>query len=199
MSFQRVLILAPHTDDAELGCGGTIARLAEEGVELHVAAFSTAEESLPHGLPPDTLRREFIEAMPILGVPEENLSVYQFPVRKLSYHRQEVLEELIRLRATVRPDAVFIPSGNDLHQDHQVVHAEGLRAFKDMTVLGYELPWNHISFSGQAFFRLEPRHLEKKWAALQWHAGEVSIGGGVRSAPDPVLDRLVEQSAPWTR
>ena len=175
MAFDRVLVLAPHTDDAELGCGGTIARLVEEGSEVHVAAFSTAEESLPPGMPTDTLRNEFLHAMPILGVPMENLYVYGFPVRKLSYHRQEVLEELVNLRNKIHPDLVLLPSGNDLHQDHQVVHAEGLRAFKDLSVLGFELPWNHISFSAQAFFRLEVRHIEKKWEALTYYQSQIDI------------------------
>ena len=38
----RVLVLAPHTDDGELGCGGTISRMVEEGREVYYAAFSTA-------------------------------------------------------------------------------------------------------------------------------------------------------------
>lgn len=51
----RLLVLAPHTDDAELGCGATIARALEEGLTVHVAAFSIAEDSLPPDLPRDTL------------------------------------------------------------------------------------------------------------------------------------------------
>jgi len=175
MEFGSVLVLAPHTDDAELGCGGTLARLVEEGARVHVAAFSTAEESLPEGVPKDTLRNEFLEALPMLGVPAENLHVYDFPVRRLSYFRQEVLEELVRMRRALQPEAVLLPSGHDLHQDHQVVHAEGLRAFKDLSVLGYELPWNHVEFSAQAFFRLERRHLDLKWHALKCYRSQMDL------------------------
>jgi LmbE family N-acetylglucosaminyl deacetylase len=171
--FKNVLVLAPHTDDAELGCGGTIARLVGEGVRVHVAAFSTAEESLPAGWPKDTLKKEFLEAIPKLGVPSENLHVYDFPVRKLSYSRQEVLEELVQLRRALQPDTVFIPSCNDLHQDHQVVHAEGMRAFKDISVMGYELPWNHVAFSAQAFIRLDKSHLDLKWLALNCYKSQL--------------------------
>ena len=46
---EEFMILAPHTDDAELGCGGAIARLLEGGTRVHIAVFSTAEESLPKG------------------------------------------------------------------------------------------------------------------------------------------------------
>lgn len=50
MKSKKVLVLAPHTDDAELGCGASIARFIEEGSDILVAAFSSAEESLPVGV-----------------------------------------------------------------------------------------------------------------------------------------------------
>jgi LmbE family N-acetylglucosaminyl deacetylase len=173
--FRRLLVLAPHTDDAELGCGGTIARMLEEGVQVTVAAFSSAQESLPADMQPDTLKLEFLSAMKTLGVPDANAIVFDYPVRKLSYHRQEVLEDLVALRRRVQPDAVFLPAGTDLHQDHQVLFNEGLRAFKELTVLGYELPWNHIDFSAQAFFHLERRHVDAKLATLQAYASQIRL------------------------
>ncbi len=176
MNFERLLVLAPHTDDAELGSGATIARFLESGMEIYVAAFATAKDSLPPGSNPFRLRDEFLEAMNVLGVPKGNLIVYDYPVRRLSYHRQEVLEELVRLRRDIKPEAVFLPSGNDFHQDHQVLHAEGLRAFKDITVLGYDLPWNQVTFSAQAYVTLERRHLEVKWEALKAYKSQFKLG-----------------------
>jgi N-acetylglucosamine malate deacetylase 1 len=175
LAFRSALVLAPHTDDAELGCGGTIARLLEDGIRVSVAAFSTAEESLPPGSAANRLESEFYEAMHRLGLPSENLFVYHYQVRRLSYSRQDVLEEMVMLGKTVRPDAIFLPSGNDLHQDHQAVHLEGLRAFKHLTVLGYELPWNHISFSAQAFVKLEQRHVDMKWEALKAYSSQLEL------------------------
>lgn len=172
---KRVLILSPHTDDAELGCGGTIARLIEENIEVYVAVFSTVEDSVPKTLPPDTLEKEFLMSMPKLGVPNENLTIYHYPVRRLNYHRQEVLENIVSLRREIQPDLVLLPSGHDVHQDHQVVHIEGLRAFKDISVLGYELPWNHISFDAQAFVTLNESHLAKKWEALQSYESQLAM------------------------
>lgn len=175
-SVEKVLILAPHTDDAELGCGGAIAKFLENDTEVHVAAFSTARASLPPGSDPDLLRKEFTEAMKLLNVPEDNLYIYDYEVRKLNYHRQEVLEELVKLRRELDPDMVLLPSGSDLHQDHQVVHNEGLRAFKDITVWGYELPWNHITFPAQAFITLNQKHLDSKWTALQAYRSQLKKG-----------------------
>jgi len=164
--MEKILVLAPHTDDAELGCGGTMARFHAEGKEIYVAAFSTARASLPEGANPDMLRNEFLAAMEILGIPPEKLFVYDYKVRMLSYHRQEVLEEMIKLRNLIQPDLVLLPSGSDLHQDHEVVYNEGLRAFKQTSIWGYELPWNHVSFSTQAFVKLSQVHLDMKWKMM---------------------------------
>src|SRR5918912_3852304 len=164
--WERVLVLAPHTDDGEFGCGGTMARLVDAGAEVRYVAFSIATKSLPDGFAPDTLAREVREATAELGIPEAQLTVHDFEVRTFPEHRQEILELLIALWEDWRPDAVLQPSVHDIHQDHQVVAAEGLRAFKRTTILGYEIPWNNFDFSYQAYFALERRHVERKIAAL---------------------------------
>jgi LmbE family N-acetylglucosaminyl deacetylase len=175
-TMRRVLVLAPHTDDAELGCGGTIARLLTDGAEVFVAAFSTAEESLPSGAEPNRLRNEFLAAMQTLGIPHDNALVFGYPVRRLSYYRQELLEELVKLRKQIDPNMVFLPSSNDLHQDHQVLNAEGLRCFKDMSIWGYELPWNNIGFPAQAFVTLKRCEVQAKWEALQTYKSQFELG-----------------------
>lgn len=175
MKSKTVLVLAPHTDDAELGCGASIARFVEEGSDVFIAAFSSAEESLPLGAPKDLLKQEFYKAIPLLGVKKENTAVYDYQVRRLSYFRQEVLEEMVKLKKQIQPHMVLLPSGQDVHQDHQVIHMEGLRAFKDNTILGYELPWNHVTFSTQAFIVVEEHHLNKKYLALNEYRSQMEL------------------------
>jgi len=169
---RRVLVLAPHTDDGEFGCGGTMARLVEDGADVRYVAFSIATRSLPEGFAPDTLAREVREATAELGIPEANLTVHDFDVRTFPEHRQEILELLIALWNEWEPDLVFQPSLHDIHQDHQTVAAEGLRAFKRTTILGYEIPWNNFDFAYTAYFALESRHLERKVAALARYASQ---------------------------
>jgi N-acetylglucosamine malate deacetylase 1 len=157
----RALVLGAHADD-EFGCAGTIARMIESGAEVHYACFSSCEESVPEGWPPDVLRREVRDAIKVLGIAEENFHLFDFRVRHFPTHRQELLEELVKLRKEIDPQLVFLPAMSDMHQDHGVVAREGLRAFKHATVLGYELPMNTISFQHVCFIRLEERHMQVK-------------------------------------
>ncbi len=164
--FSNVLVLAPHTDDGEFGCGGTMARLLEKGVKVTYVAFSWAAKSVPPEFPRDILKHEVREATGVLGIPECDLRVYDFEVRTFPTVRQEILEEMIVLQQELRPDCVFMPALVDLHQDHKTIAEEGLRAFKRTTCLAYEIPWNNLNFSHQAYVRLEERHVEKKVQAL---------------------------------
>ena len=134
-NFKNVLVLAPHTDDGELGCGGTISKLIEDGVCVTYVAFSIAEESVPPNFPCDILSKEVKEATRILGILPQNLIILNYKVRKFNYVRQEILEDLVKLRNTNTYDLVFIPSLNDLHQDHSTIAEEGLRAFKHASIL----------------------------------------------------------------
>lgn len=165
--LNKILVLAPHTDDGELGAGGSIHRFISEGKEVYYVAFSTAEESVPEGFPTDVLSKEVRKATASLGIPEENLMIHGFTVRKLNYVRQEILEILVKLKKEISPDLVLMPSLNDIHQDHTTVAQEGLRAFKDTSILGYELLWNNLSFDTTCFVKLREENIEAKFNALQ--------------------------------
>lgn len=171
-NFDKILILGPHTDDGEFGCGGTIARFIEEGQDVYYATFSCAEESVPNGLPKDILEKEVKASSDVLGIKPENLLIYRYPVRKFAQYRQEILEDLVKLKNNIHPDLVLMPSQNDLHQDHYTVAVEGLRAFKFNSILAYEMPWNNINFRTVSFVYLEERHIEKKLESVKCYRSQ---------------------------
>lgn len=172
VKHKSILVLAPHTDDGELGAGGTIAKLLEQGNEVTYVAFSTAEQSVPEGFPKDILKTEVKEATAQLGIKPENLIVFNYEVRKLNYARQEILESLIQLRKKKHYDIILMPSLKDIHQDHTTIAQEGLRAFKNYTILGYELIWNNLSFDTTCFVKLEKHHVQKKADALKCYCSQ---------------------------
>ncbi len=172
MNFKRTLVLAPHTDDGEFGCGGTISRLSESGSEIFYVAFSACRQSVLKEFPEDILITEVKAATEELGIPSSNLILYDYEVRTFSSRRQEILEEIIKLKNDIKPDLVFIPSVNDIHQDHFIISNEGVRAFKLSTLLSYELPWNNFSFTTSCFFTLSQANIESKLRALKCYKSQ---------------------------
>ncbi len=165
--LKTALLLAPHPDDGEFGCGATLRRLTEAGVKVWYAAFSPCIESLPAGSASDRLWVELKRALSHLGISQENILTYDFSVRYFPRDRQEILETLTRLKKEIQPDLVLMPNSQDLHQDHQVLYQEGLRAFKHSCLLGYELPWNNLNFRSDFHMRVESGHLDAKVKAVQ--------------------------------
>lgn len=170
--FERVLILAPHTDDGEFGCGGSVAKFIKDNKEVYYAAFSLAEESVPPPYPENILETEVKKATKKLGINQKNLLLYRYQVRHFAYHRQEILEDLVQLNKNLKPDLVFMPCLNDLHQDHSTIAMEGLRAFKKTSILGYEIPWNNMNFATQCFIALDENDLQTKLKALNCYESQ---------------------------
>jgi LmbE family N-acetylglucosaminyl deacetylase len=167
-----ILILAPHTDDGEFGCGGTIARYVSQGARAIYAAFSAAEQSvLPH-LPRFILRTDVRQATSALGVADEDCIVFDFEVRRFPELRQQILDCMINLGKKYQPDIVFLPSVNDTHQDHQTIAQEGFRAFKRTTMLGYEVPWNNLEFRTSCFIDISEDNLATKIRAVSMYQSQ---------------------------
>lgn len=164
---KTILILAPHTDDGELGCGGSIAKFVKEGNDVYYVAFSLCKTSLPSHLPENTLEVEVKAATKILGIKSDNLILFDFQVRKFKELRQEILEQMVLLRTKLQPDLVFLPCSSDIHQDHQAIFEEGVRAFKQTSILGYEMPWNNLSIETSSFIILNEEDINQKIDALE--------------------------------
>ncbi len=168
--FTRILILAPHTDDGELGCGGSIAKFIEEGKEVYYVALSACENAIPQDFPKDSLKKECIQATKSLGIPKKNVFILDFENKNFPNQRKEIFEKLEELKKEIVPEITFTPSTEDLHQDHQTTTQEAMRAFRrGSTLLAYEEPWNNIVVRTTFFIPLEERHIEKKNEALKYY------------------------------
>lgn len=170
--FKKVIVLAPHTDDGEFGCGACLARLRKVGAEVHYIAFSTADESVTEGFPSDVLNHEVKKATDVLGIDPQRLHILNFPVRRFNEHRQDILEYMVKMSRSLKPDLVFMPSLNDIHQDHAVISQEAVRAFKNTTILGYEILWNNLKRSNQCYVSISPDDLKEKIAAISCYESQ---------------------------
>ncbi|MBL4716757.1 MAG: LmbE family protein [Bacteroidetes bacterium] len=164
--LKKVIALAPHPDDVEFGCGGTVKKLIESGSEVWYVAFSPCNKSLQSEFDENKLFEELKMSITHLGITEERLITYDYPVREFPVNRQLILENLVALNKQIAPDLVFLPNSKDVHQDHQTIHCEGVRAFKNTRMVGYEMPWNSFTFTNNMHCILEDVHLEAKVKAL---------------------------------
>ena len=165
--MMNILILAPHPDDGEFGCGASIKKWSDEGATISYIAFSPCYKSIPENFDKDILFKELKNACVHLGIKQENIFTLNFPVREFPKYRQEILEELIRIRRKMdKIDLVVLPNSTDIHQDHQVINEEGIRAFKHSSILGYELVWNNLTFTSNYHVKLTKKDLDAKCKAI---------------------------------
>jgi LmbE family N-acetylglucosaminyl deacetylase len=158
----QTLVLCAHPDD-EIGCGALISKLIESDASVHYTYFSDcAESTRALGFAPQTLIEECHDSCRELGIKQENITGFNFPVRHFPQHRQDILEVLVRLREKINPALVLVASRDDIHQDHSTLTHEAVRAFKHSTIIGYEFPWNHMHSHLDMLVRVERRHIDAK-------------------------------------
>ena len=156
----RVLAISAHIDDVELGAGATLHRLARDN-QVHYVGLS-----LPPLVGRDVFMAEFQKSAAHLGLGADRITLRDFDPRNLFDSRTEILQLFYDLNQKLQPDLVLIPNSQDIHQSHEVVHAEARRAFKYKTLLGYELPWNNFAFSMDVFVTVDEEDVQAKLAAI---------------------------------
>lgn len=159
-----VLAISPHADDIELGAGGTIHRWTSNGARVFLFIFSTLKNKV-HRMP------EIIEAAKCIGIDREDLTVLDYPNRRFPEFRQDILQNMIDL-SPLEPDVVLVPTTTDHHQDHEVIVAEAVRAYKNTTILGYEALWNMTQANLPVTIKLDKIDLEAKHDAVAAHVSE---------------------------
>ena len=128
---KRVVFLGAHPDDIELGCGALLARIAP-ATEVRCVTFSDNQKN-----PLLTnLIEEHYASMAVLGVPREKVTLLDFETRRFPDARQEILEAMLKIQREFEPDIVFVHTKADVHQDHNTMTAEALRAFRGRTEIG---------------------------------------------------------------
>lgn len=173
MRFDRVLVLAPHTDDGEIGAGGFIHKLIQQGSAVFYQAFSICEESVPDGFDRCILKDEIYSATSKLGIDSDWLNVSNYPVRRLHEYRQEILDDLVSWSRNIQPDLVLTPASTDIHQDHKTIYEESVRAFKFTNLLGYEIAWNHLEVKQQLHVVLSEENLQTKINAVNEYKSQL--------------------------
>jgi LmbE family N-acetylglucosaminyl deacetylase len=143
LPWRRVAVVAPHPDDEILGCGGTIARLAAEGAEVHVVIVTRGQPPQFDEALVEQVRREAACAHELIGVSQTHY--LDFPAAGLDrVPAAELNGALSKTLSAIDPDALFVPFIGDIHLDHQIVfnaalvHARPRSRNYPVCVLAYE-------------------------------------------------------------
>ena len=158
---KRVLFLGAHPDDIELGCGALLHHIAKHTDVLCVTLSDNQKN-------PDlqNVKNEHHESMAVLGVPEEKIILGPFTTRVFHDSRQEILEYFLKLRREFHPDLIFVHSKQDVHQDHLTMTDEALRAFRGITVLGFDVVRSSYGFFPHFLVEVTEEDVQKKIEAL---------------------------------
>ncbi len=158
---QRVLFLGAHPDDIELGCGALIHHIAQTSDLLCVTLSDNQKNPRLKNLV-----QEHYRAMAILGVPPEKIVLGPFTTRLFHEARQEILEYFLQLRNEFKPEVIFVHSRQDVHQDHNAMTEEALRAFRGITVLGFDVVRSSYGFFPHFLVEVDEADVQAKIESL---------------------------------
>lgn len=129
-----VLCLGAHSDDIEIGCGGTILSLlnAMPSAQIHWVVFSSNR----------VRRAEAMRSAKLFlkNAKKAKISVHNFRDGFFPYQGARIKTQFERLKKAIQPDLVFTHYRRDLHQDHRLLNELTWNTFRNHLILEYEIP-----------------------------------------------------------
>ena len=154
----KILCLGAHCDDIEIGCGGTLLRLVQEGLaEVTWVVFSSDEKRAAEA-------RAGAEHF-LAGAGRRNVVIHAFKDGYLPQAWGEVKQAMERIKKEFSPDLVLTHCRNDLHQDHRIVSELTWNTFRDHLILEYEIPKYDGDLGNPNFFVCMDEDMAKRKAA----------------------------------
>jgi len=161
-----VLCLGAHSDDIEIGAGGTLLTLIGQDRKLSIdwCVFSACgkREDEAHNS-----ARSFLA-----DVPASNIHLGRFKDSDFPSQREAIKEWLLEIRANTKPEIVFTHTRLDAHQDHREINQLTWNLFRDSLILEYEIPkWDGDLGAPNAYVALSEGALARKIELLDMHFG----------------------------
>lgn len=160
----KILCLGAHSDDIEIGCGGTLLRLIKEydNLDIHWIVFCSNEIRAQEAA---SSANSYLE-----NVKHKQIIINKYRDGFLPYLGSEVKDYFEHMIKKISPDIIFTHQRNDLHQDHRLVSDLTWNTFRDHLILEYEIP----KFDGDLgvpnfFVKLEDETVRLKIEGLLKH------------------------------
>jgi LmbE family N-acetylglucosaminyl deacetylase len=186
-SGRKVCFIGAHPDDIEIGSGALISHISGLTEVVSVTLSDNQKNPLLKNVVEEHRR-----SMDHLGVKPENVIVGDFETRRFPHQRQEILEYLIDFNNRHQPDIVFTHTRADIHQDHATATEECLRAFRGVTVLGFDVLRSTYGFFPHFLVEVDEKDVENKMAALAEYR---TYDGKYYFDPDITRSTLVRHGA----
>lgn len=162
----NVLCIGAHSDDIEIGLGGTVLGLiaSESKVHVHWCVASAkgfrADEA-------EASASAFLE-----GAYDHRIDLACFDDSYFPAHSRAIKEWMSEIRERGAPDIVFTHSRDDAHQDHRQLNELTWNLFRDHLILEYEIPkWDGDLTRPNVYVPLAKEIMDRKIALLMAHFG----------------------------
>lgn len=165
---ETVLVVAAHPDDLEIACGATVAKLVDQGHDVHALIMADGKDG------GDVVCRagEANDGAEFLGL--SSLTMLAMPDRALGDNMKEMIAAIEEAIARVQPAIIFTHSANDVHQDHSAVHHAACRAGRNHhSILCFESPSVTADFKPTVFIDVDD-YPTVKGEAIAAHASQTS-------------------------
>jgi LmbE family N-acetylglucosaminyl deacetylase len=130
----KILCLGAHSDDIEIGCGGTLLRLIEEhkNIEVYWVVFSSRGQR----------KREALKSAQFVLAPlqKKTIAVKSFKDGYFPFQGDALKDVFERMKKKIAPDVIFTHYREDRHQDHRTISDLTWNTFRDHLILEYEIP-----------------------------------------------------------
>jgi len=186
-SGKRICFIGAHPDDIELGCGALISSIPDKSIITCVTLSDNQKNPLL-----GNLVDEHMNSMLSLGITREKIILEAYETRCFPSQRQDILEYLIKISHTIKPDIVFVHTRSDLHQDHNTVTDEALRAFRGVTLFGYDVIRSSYGFFPNLLIPVFEKDLQAKLLALSKYK---TYTGKYYFSPDLTRATLIRNGA----
>lgn len=153
----KILCLGAHSDDIEIGCGGTILRFTEENKETEIRWIVFSAHGKRAAEATESAHLFLVDAR------KKDVTLCKFRDGFFPYDGTEIKEFFEHLKVEFSPNLIFTHYRNDLHQDHRLISELTWNTFRNHLILEYEVPkYDGDLGSPNLFFHLEERMCQRK-------------------------------------
>ncbi|MEG0183466.1 MAG: PIG-L deacetylase family protein [Stenotrophomonas sp.] len=162
-----ILAIGAHPDDIELGCGGSLAKLARDGARIHALVLSRGGRGCHDGTDRSDESHRALRRLGVIDVIQQD-----FPDTRFPSCRNDIIAAIEQACAMIAPHRIYTMCGEDHHQDHRTTHeATVIACRRTPQILCYESPSTLPQFAPQVFEDISAQ-LELKIRALHEHTSQ---------------------------